>query len=158
MWAARGIPDMQPWLIVLLYVGGMSLVILEALLPGMVLGFFGMTGIVISIVYGFQENWMIGTAQIGIAVVVIPTLFWLAFQRLTMKTDLSVASGGVSFAKEYEIYLGREAEALTDLRPGGIVLMDGKKLDVVTGGEMIQKGKRVQVFKVEGNRVVVRMV
>ena len=98
---------MALWVVVLLYIGGVALVILEALLPGMVIGFIGMIGLVISIVYGFQHDWIIGTAQIVIAVVVIPLMFYFAFKRLAVKTSLSVETGGVSFGKDWSVYLAR---------------------------------------------------
>lgn len=146
---------MELWLIMLIYVAGVALVIMEALLPGMVIGFIGMACVVISVVYGFGNHWVIGTGQIAIAVVIIPTLFYIAIRRLSVKTTLASAVG---FAKDYDVYLGKEGEALTDLRPAGMIRVDGKKVDVVTAGEMIDKGKRVRVTKVEGNRVVVRVV
>jgi membrane-bound serine protease (ClpP class) len=46
--------------------------------------------------------------------------------------------------------------ALSDLRPSGSVLIDGKKYSVVTGGEYIPKGRGIRVNSVNGNRIVVR--
>ncbi|RKY01524.1 nodulation efficiency protein NfeD, partial [Candidatus Poribacteria bacterium] len=33
-------------------------------------------------------------------------------------------------------------------------LIDGRRVDVVAEGEFIERGRRVEVVKVEGNRVV----
>ena len=56
-------------------------------------------------------------------------------------------------------YIGRRGEALTILRPVGAVLLeDGTKLDVVTDGGFIQKGKQVEVIRAEGVSLVVREV
>ena len=44
------------------------------------------------------------------------------------------------------------------LHPSGVVAIDGKKHDVVTEGGMAEKGDRVRVVKVEGNRVVGKKV
>lgn len=147
---------MPLWVVVLIYMAGVALIVLEALLPGMILGFIGMAGVVLSIIYGFEHDWLIGTAQVVITLVVIPVAFYMAFKRLSVKASISAESGGVSFGKDYQKYLGLEGEAIMDLHPSGMVLIDGKKVDVVTAGESIEKGRRVRVVKVEGNRVIVR--
>lgn len=41
------------------------------------------------------------------------------------------------------------------LRPAGIARFDGRRVDVVTRGELIDHGENVQVLEVSGNRVVV---
>jgi membrane-bound serine protease (ClpP class) len=45
---------------------------------------------------------------------------------------------------------------VTELRPAGVVAIDGRRIDVVTGGELVPRGTPVTVVKVEGNRIVVR--
>jgi membrane-bound serine protease (ClpP class) len=46
--------------------------------------------------------------------------------------------------------------AQSNLRPSGLALIDGKRIDVVTEGPMIERGTPVKVVAVEGMRVVVR--
>jgi membrane-bound serine protease (ClpP class) len=58
----------------------------------------------------------------------------------------------------YRKFLEKEGVAKTDLRPAGVVLVDGQRVDVVTEGAMIEVGARVKVVAVEGNRIVVRRV
>jgi membrane-bound serine protease (ClpP class) len=41
------------------------------------------------------------------------------------------------------------------LRPAGIARLDGRRVDVVTRGELIDHGEALQVLEVSGNRVVV---
>jgi len=47
-------------------------------------------------------------------------------------------------------------EALSMLRPAGFARIAGRKVDVVTRGEMIEEGREVRVVEVMGNRVVVK--
>jgi membrane-bound serine protease (ClpP class) len=54
--------------------------------------------------------------------------------------------------------VGSEGVARSDLRPVGIVLIDGQRVDCITEGAMIDSGARVKVIAVEGNRVIVRRV
>ena len=44
------------------------------------------------------------------------------------------------------------------LRPAGIAEIDGRRIDVVSDGEMIEPSVTVRVIQVEGNRVVVERV
>ena len=55
-------------------------------------------------------------------------------------------------------FVGREGIAQSELRPAGIVVVDGRRLDCVTEGALLPADTRVRVVKVEGNRVVVRPV
>lgn len=57
-----------------------------------------------------------------------------------------------------EDLVGKTGETITSLHPTGIVSIDDRRVDVVTRGEMIDKGVTVEVIKVEGNRIVVEEV
>lgn len=57
-----------------------------------------------------------------------------------------------------EVTAGSRGEALTDLRPAGTALLDGRRVDVVSRGTFIASGATVRVVEVAGNRVVVREV
>lgn len=52
--------------------------------------------------------------------------------------------------------VGATGEALTDLRPAGRALVGGTRLDVVTEGDYVKKGARVEVVEAGALRVVVR--
>jgi membrane-bound serine protease (ClpP class) len=47
-------------------------------------------------------------------------------------------------------------EAISDLRPSGFARFAGRRVDVVSRGELIPAGTPVRVLRVDGNRVVVR--
>jgi membrane-bound serine protease (ClpP class) len=62
-----------------------------------------------------------------------------------------------SFAAERPLsLLWATGEALSDLRPGGFALIDGQRVDVITRGEVIPRGARVEVVADEGYRRIVR--
>lgn len=53
--------------------------------------------------------------------------------------------------------IGKTGEAVTILRPAGMAIIDGQRVDVVTQGDYIEKGTRIRVIEVQGNvNVVVR--
>jgi membrane-bound serine protease (ClpP class) len=54
--------------------------------------------------------------------------------------------------------VGRDGTALTDLRPSGTARIGEERLDVVTEGEYVPLGSRVQVVRSDGYRHVVRKV
>jgi membrane-bound serine protease (ClpP class) len=54
--------------------------------------------------------------------------------------------------------VGRDGTALTDLRPSGTARIGEERIDVVTEGEYVAQGTRVQVVRSDGYRHVVRVV
>lgn len=52
--------------------------------------------------------------------------------------------------------VGKSGRALSTLRPAGIVELEGRRVDCVADGELLDAGSPVTVVRVEGNRVVVR--
>ena len=147
---------MELYIIIILYCVGLVLMIAEAMMPGVVIGLVGMGALVISIVYGFGHSSFLGIGQIIVAVVFVPSVFYIGFRRLTLKKSLDVKDGAISFAQDYSILVGKTGRSLTPLRPAGIVFIDGRKYDVVTEGEMIDKDTDVKVIRVEGNKVLVK--
>ncbi len=55
-------------------------------------------------------------------------------------------------------WLGKRGTASSPLRPAGIAQIDGQRLDVVSDGTLINAGETIEVFRVDGNRIVVRRV
>ncbi len=53
-------------------------------------------------------------------------------------------------------WLRRVGRTTSTLRPAGIAEFDGKRVDVVSEGDMIESGAAVVVTRVDGNRIVVR--
>lgn len=53
---------------------------------------------------------------------------------------------------------GKRGVCLNTLRPSGNAEIDGKKVDVVSEGEFIEKGSAVEVVRVEGVRVLVKEI
>ena len=51
---------------------------------------------------------------------------------------------------------GRTGIAKTDLRPSGKGDFDGTVLDVLSNGEFIKKGTRIQITKILNNQVLVK--
>ena len=59
---------------------------------------------------------------------------------------------------ELEQLRGRYGKTLSALRPCGLVDFDGKRVDTMTNGEMIDPNQWVRCVDVKAGRVVVRQV
>ena len=57
-----------------------------------------------------------------------------------------------------ESWVGNEGVALSELRPAGIAEIRGDRVDVVTGGEFVERGRTVRVVSADGTRIVVQEV
>ncbi|MGH7517126.1 MAG: NfeD family protein [Gemmatimonadales bacterium] len=66
------------------------------------------------------------------------------------------AEGGYISAPMRDDLVGRDAVAVTDLRPSGTALVGEERVDVVTEGEFITQGSPLRVLRSEGYRLVVR--
>jgi len=53
-------------------------------------------------------------------------------------------------------WIGREGVAQTILRPAGVALIDGQRLDVIAESGMIESGSPIKIIDVNENRLVVR--
>ena|SRR5712692_560093 len=60
--------------------------------------------------------------------------------------------------KELEQLRGRFGRTISSLRPSGVVDFEGRRVDTVTEGMMVEPGQWVRCVDVQANRVVVRPV
>ncbi|MCF7838114.1 MAG: ATP-dependent Clp protease proteolytic subunit [Candidatus Marinimicrobia bacterium] len=79
---------------------------------------------------------------------------WTPFRRLVLSASTNRADGYTA-APEHPDWVGQSGQALTDLRPAGIALIDNRRVDVVTQGEFLAAGTALRVTVARGNRIVV---
>jgi membrane-bound serine protease (ClpP class) len=146
------------WLeIVLLYVVGLVLIIVEVFMPGGFIGVLGTIALGASVYIGFaKQGPLIGTVQLIIAVGIIPLAFYFGLKRLALKKALTVEEGYRSDKPILTELIGQEGMTITPLRPSGIASFNNRKIDVVTEGGLIGPNTAIKVVRVEGNRVIVR--
>jgi membrane-bound serine protease (ClpP class) len=77
-------------------------------------------------------------------------------QSLVLTTELEAEQGVASVRESEPALLGKAGHAISPLRPAGIAVVDGGRVDVVSEGEFIEPGTALEVVRVDGNRVVVR--
>lgn len=148
---------------IILQLVGVVVIIAEIILPSagilsiVALGVFGYSLFIvfneISMIIGFS---FVAADLILIPVLVIVGLKLLARSPVTLRKTLSRKEGVSSQSSELESYVGRQGNALTDLRPAGIAVINGKRVDVVTRGEYLEKDSAIIVTAVTGNQIIVR--
>ena len=140
---------------------GILLLLIEIVVPGGVIGVIGILLIISGVVLGAMENAWLGLGLLS-GVVVFGFFAFLAWVKFFPKTPVGKKMFLDKDAKDWQSYedsnkklIGLTGISHTDLRPSGLVIIDGKRIDVITEGELIDKGESVKVTKVEGNRIVV---
>ena len=149
-------------LVVLVALGFLAIVI-EFFVPGMVLGAIGGFLLLLAVVAGFINGPTTGVLTLLVSVVSAAVAIVLGAKILqespvTLKQTHGTDEGFVAGPGDLASLAGKAGVSVTVLRPAGLVEINGRKVDVVTEGEMIESGTPVQVLRVEGNRVIVRQI
>ena len=79
-------------------------------------------------------------------------------RRMILQTDLGSGPAYGAAPEADQHWLGKQGRAMSTLRPAGIAMIDGERVDVVSDGELIEADERIQAIRVDGNRIVVRRV
>lgn len=58
--------------------------------------------------------------------------------------------------QELTALVGKSGKAVSPLRPAGVGLINGQRVDIVTQGEFVEPEAEIEVIQVEGSRVIVR--
>lgn len=148
----------------ILFIIGLGLIILEFFIAGGIAGVLGSVAIVVSIILaGANPMFMAYSVLIAIAVAVSGMVIIMKFfgrklhllNKVILMDSTDTESGYVSNINRVEL-LGKKAITITPLRPSGTIDMEGERIDVVSQGSYIDRGKHVIIVKVEGSRIVVR--
>jgi membrane-bound serine protease (ClpP class) len=161
---------------ILMFIIGVALILLEIfVIPGF--GIAGISGIILifaslffSLVGGdpFLDFELVSRAiiQLSISLVLALVLIFVLAKYLPKtsifnKFVLSVSEksgGGFSYHSIAKNLIGAEGIALTTLRPAGTAKINGKRVDVVTESEYVEKGKKIKVLAVDGIKVLVKEI
>lgn len=144
--------------IIVIFVGGLLAMFVELFLPGGIIGTIGLLVAVACIIYAFATGHPVaGAVLIGVAILWLPIFLLLlknvAGRLFALKGD---QAGFMPSSTVTDELIGAEGVALTPLHPSGIARLNKKRQDVVTRGEMLDRGTPVRVIEVSGNRVVVK--
>ncbi|KMQ51913.1 Membrane-bound serine protease (ClpP class) [Chitinispirillum alkaliphilum] len=150
---------------ILLQLLGVAIILAEFILPSA-----GILTVVAIALFGYSIYLVFATVSITAGfiviaadVILIPILVIIGVKLLevspvTLRTSLGKGNGDEKSddKDEREITVGQEGQTITDLRPAGTALINGKRRDVVSKGEYISKNSTIKVIETSGNRIVVR--
>jgi len=81
-----------------------------------------------------------------------------SFWKKISLAGLQKREDGYTASRDYQSYQGKKGVALTTLRPSGIGIFEGERLDVVSEGEFIEKNSPIIITQVDGYRLIVRIL
>jgi membrane-bound serine protease (ClpP class) len=154
-------------LLIMLWLLGLCFAIAEVFFPSFgVLSALSALAFVSSIFLAYtQHSAATGHVFLVTASIAIPAALYWAFKVLP-KTPFGKAMLQPAPERSYvqraaeqpdlDRFLHRTGHALSTLRPSGSARIGDDRVDVITRGEMLEKGTRIRVIQVEGNRVVVK--
>ena len=148
---------------------GVGLLVLEAFMPGF--GLAGISGIAMEVAAvilmyrreGALPAVILSLVALSAAAVALTFSLRSASKGKLSQSDLVLratedAEAGYGAGDDMQVFLGKEGETVSALRPTGIAALDDVRLNVQSDGDFIPAGTRIRVTRVDGNRVLVRPV
>jgi membrane-bound serine protease (ClpP class) len=163
---SQWITGIAGWLEIILFIGGIGLIILELYTPGAgVFGIIGIIAIFASLFLTLGAN-VAAVNMLAISLLIAIVLFIVLLKHLpssklwdrVILKDAETKGAGFSSSQDYSLYLGKTGITYTGLRPAGALYIEGVQLDVVSEGQFIEPNTLVKVVSITGNRIVVRPV
>jgi len=148
-------------LFIILLTTGLMMIGAEIFVPGGILGALGGMALFGAVITGFRAfPGYGGYIAIGIVFLVGFVIYlWIKIfpktrigKKMTVSNDLSTSKAADPTLVDLA---GKTGQTISQLRPAGYAMIGGRRVDVVTRGEMIEKDTVIRVVRVEGYRVIV---
>ena len=149
---------------ILLLIAGFVLVGIEMVLPGFsvpgISGIICLVGGVFCLADSVMSAVIITIVVLALLGILMAVLLWLMSHgklktSIVLEEEQKKAEGYIS-SSDLQYLLGRQGTAATDLRPAGIARIDDIKFDVMSDGNYISAGAKVEIIRVEDSKLVVR--
>ena len=139
---------------------GLILIYLEFYVPGGILGVLGGLAFLISTVLFVWEAGDALYSALFVIVMVALLIFTIRFALWKIKKKPEMFAQDEQsgyFASSFDQTLvGKDGEALTNLRPAGHVMVEGQRHQAVSESSYIKKGESVKIIGGEGARLICR--
>ena len=152
---------MLPFLLVFI---GLILILVEFYLPGAIMGILGGISIAAGIVVFALQTSSIIALVLFIAVSVVSIIFLIRFAMWRIvhaKPQYSIYSAqnqeGYQAASYDESAIGKKGTVLSDLKPGGYILVDGYQQPAISISGYIPKGEQVIVISGQEQSLIVKL-
>jgi len=161
---------MDWWLIfaVFLFFACAFLIIAEVFVPsGGLISVCALACLIGGVVIFFQNSTAAGWIGVAIAFVMIPSVLVTAYKifpktrfgkSVTLTPPQRQRGDAVADTAELKRLLGAVGVVLTPLRPVGTCDFSGQRVECVAESGYVDKGKKVQVIRVQGTQLTVRVI
>lgn len=156
--------DTVVWIGIILLIAGFVLIGVEMVAPGF--GAPGIAGIACLVAGIFlttdslEEGIFVTVVVIVILGILVAVMLGLMHYRkfkspIILDTEVRSEDAYLK-SSDLDYLLQKEGTALTDLRPAGKGDFDGIELDILSEGPYIEKGGRIIISRIKGNRLIVK--
>jgi membrane-bound ClpP family serine protease len=146
---------------------GVVLVIAELFIPsGFILVVIGaccaLVGVGLMFVHGSMENALMALLSLCVGGPLLGGLVFYLWpyspmgRRLILAAEEDVTVATMAGNVELEGLRGKTGRTVSPLRPSGVAVFDGRRIDVITEGLMVDAGQWVKCVEVRANKVLVR--
>jgi len=146
----------------ILFIAGILLLLAETVLPGLVAGILGVLCLLGGTILFFVDHGIQAGIYLLMGEMVLATLGFMLWMKIFPETRLGKKfilpreSNDVPLPPNFTSLLRQSGKALTTLRPGGTIEIQGRRHDAVSEGQFIEAGEAIQVVKLDGQIIVVR--
>lgn len=154
------------WIILMMLIIGFLMLMFEVLTPSFgILTALALICFGVAVYFGFTISPVVGVVLIVGLVVAVPVYYFILFRyvaktrfarKLFLKPSPLAVGEGTPEAQEYESYVGMTGTSETQLRPSGAVRIDGRRVTALAESGVIEKGKAVEVLRVDGMSLIVK--
>jgi len=152
-------------LALLLFTLGVVMLFAEVLLPTggllvvVALLFFGV-GVSIIFARGTTTEAVVAMAALAVGLPAAGYVAVAAYRRMSIGSELDEAAAPLAVAglTELEALKSRTGKTVSPMRPSGTVEFDGRRIDAMSEGVMLDAGVWVRCVEVKGGKVIVRQM
>jgi membrane-bound serine protease (ClpP class) len=151
-----------------LIAAGLLLLLAELIFPSGVLAALALVAIAVGVTLAFTQDTTVGIVTLLVLFIALPVLGKLILDylpRTPIGRHLFLPAAGAPTTlasaplnQELEQLIGRIGRTVSDLRPCGVSNFDGRRVDVITEGIMVDSGQWVRCIDVRAGKVLVRPV
>ncbi len=137
----------------------------EIFVPGGILGVLGLIATIAACTLAYQEYQLFGALLTFLIILVGAVVIFLIMMKVLPKSRLTrglflsarhTATSNVPLADDRIV--GQRGEAITEMAPTGIVLVNGRKVEAASQSGLLEKGTPVEVVAQDSFRLLVRKV
>ena len=140
---------------------GLVLIYLEFFMPGGILGVLGGIAFIAStVLFVLAAEMWYSALFIAVMIVLLILTIRLALWKIKQKPEMFARDeqSGYVASRFDQALIGKDGEALTNLRPSGHVILEGNRYQAVSESGYIKKGEAVKIIRGEGARLICRKV